>query len=322
MIKVLIVKESKMINPFKEYRVSSIIMLVLLIILSGCGFGSKRTNEQTPQAVAESTVYKETAIMDQFNRMAQKRDITAGELITFINETISLVSQQNASAMLITLEKEQQLQLAKMQDNYADDQILQQKLAKDYRGNLTEQYINELSDRPQKELLQETNNSGFKIETAEGFYFPVINYSLYKKYRGNVTPDIAAYIDIMAMESDKMPVKDAALRIGWDEILKRASNQEQFIKQYGSSAKAEDVKLLLKKYLVFALYGANNTPLFRYEDNKMAPEAKMAYGKFVWNNKDDKFSKIMVEYLVVIKQNDYTLSNEVESYRKKAEEGF
>lgn len=311
-----------MINPFKENKVSSIIIFVLLIILSGCGFGSKMAKEQVPQTVAESTVNKETAIMDEFNKMAQKRDITAGELIKYINETISLVSQQNASAMLITLEKQQQLQLVKMQDNYADDQILQEKLAKDYQGNLTEQYINELSDKPQKELLQETNNSGFKIETAEGFYFPVINYSLYKQYRRNVTPDIAAYIDIMAMESDKMPVKDAALRIGWDEILKRASNQEQFIKQYGSSAKAEDVKLLLKKYFVFALYGANNTPLFRYEDNKMAPEAKIAYEKIIWNNKDGIFSKSMAEYLAVIKQNDYTLSKEVESYRKKAEEGF
>lgn len=322
MIIVRIAKESKMINPFKENRVSSIIISVLLIILSGCGLGSKMTKEQVPQTVGESTVNKETAIMDEFNKMTQKRDITAGELIKFINERISLVSQQNASAMLITLEKQQQLQLAKMQDHYADDQILQQKLAKDYNGNLTDQYINELQHGPQKELLQETNNSGFKIETAEGFYFPVINYSLYKQYRGNVTPDIAAYIDIMAVESDKMPAKDAALMIGWDELLKRASNQEQFIKQYSSSVKAEDVKQLLKKYLVFALYGANNTPLFRYEDNKMAPEANIAYDKFVWINKDDMFSKIMREYLAVIKQNDYTLSKDVESYRKKAEERF
>jgi hypothetical protein len=311
-----------MLYSLKKRIVPSIIMLVLPIFLSGCGVGSKISKEQVSQAVEESAVNKETAIMEKFNKMVQRSDITATELIKFINENISSISLQNASAMIIALEKQQQLQLPKMQDKYSDDNILQQKLAKDYQGNLTANYINSLQDNSLKNLLQETNGSGFKIETAEGVYFPVINYSLYKQYRENVTPDIAAYIDIMAEESDKTPVKDAALMIGWEDILRRASSQEQFIKQYSSSAKTADMKQLLKRYLVFALYGTNNTPLFRYEDKQMVPAAKKVYTESLWNEKDGNFSKVMAEYLALIKQNDYTLSTEVDNYRKKAEKEF
>jgi hypothetical protein len=171
-------------------------------------------------------------------------------------------------------------------------------------------------------LLITTKNNGYKIETAEGFYFPVIDYSLYKKYRQNVTPDMAAYIDIMAIESAKTPIKDAALVIGWQEVLQRAKTQEQFIKEYGSSAKSEDMKQLLKRYLVFSLYGANNTPLFSYENKQMVPVAKKAYLEAAFDANNGSFSKLMNDYLTILKKNEYKLTKEVDEFRKKAEAEF
>jgi predicted small lipoprotein YifL len=311
-----------MINSSKNI-IASILMLLLLISLSGCAnIGPKPGNESTKQAAAESVVSKEKAVMDEFNRMMQKSDITAGEINKYINENISSVSQLNASTMIIALEKNQQLSLPKMQDKFADDDTIQKTLAKDYRGDLTDRYIDGLQDKAIRELLVATKDNGFKIETAEGFYFPVIDYSFYKKYRSNITQDIAAYIDIMAIESDKTPVKDAGLMIGWEEILKRASSHERFIKEFSDSAKAEDVKQLLTKYMVFALYGTNNTPLFSYEDEQMVPAAKKTYLEFAFNENNGSFSKIMTEYLAVVKKNDYKLSKEVDDYRKKAVEAF
>ncbi|TEB15874.1 hypothetical protein Psfp_01817 [Pelotomaculum sp. FP] len=95
--------------------------------------------------------------------------------------------------------------------------------------------------------------------------FPIIDYSFYKKFSAFVTPDLKDYIDIMAEESDQVPAKDAALVIGWDEVLRRALNQEEFINAYKDSMKVDEVRELYKKYLTFTLYGLNNTPLFSYE---------------------------------------------------------
>lgn len=297
-------------------------MLVLLMTVSGCDFASKIRNESGKQTIEESAANKGKVTMDEFNKLVQKDNISAGEIISFINEKISSVTQQDASIMIMALEKQQQRQLPKIQDKYAEDDVLQKKMAKDYHGDLSANSIDGLQDKSLKDLLLETKNNGFKIETAEGFYFPVINYSLYSQYRANVIPDIADYIDIMAAEAEKSPVKDGALMIRWDEIVRRAIQQEKFINQYSSSAKVEDVKQLLKQYLVYALYGMNNTPLFRYEDKQMTPEAKTIYAELALNDKDGSFSKIMTEYLTLVKKNDYTLTKEVENYRKKAEEEF
>lgn len=307
-------------NLLKKNIVISILMLILFVTLSGCTGSWLKPNETSKQAVEESTVNKDKVIMDEFNNLLQKNDSTMAEVIQFINEKITALSPQNASAMVIALENKQKVALSKMQMAYENDTI-QQKLSKDFRGDLTDNFINGLQDKVIKDVLLETKNSGFKIETAEGFYFPVIDYSLYKKYRSNVTPDIAAYIEIMSVESDQTSVKDAGLMIGWEEIIKRGIRQEQFLKEYYDSAKAEDVKQLLKSYLIFALYGTNNTPLFQYEDKQIAPAAKKIYFESAWTG-DGSFSKIMAEYLILVKKNNYSLTKEVDDYRKKVIQGF
>lgn len=311
-----------MISPLKNKIVSILIMLVLLVSLIGCDLTAKMKDDPKQQAVDKSAVNNENNIMDEFNKLTLNGTTSAREMIKFINENIASVNQQHASEMVIALEKQQQLQLPKLQGKYEEDDMVQKKLAKEYQKELTVNFINGLQDKPIKDLLLETKDNGFKLETAEGFYFPIIDYSLYRQYRGNVTPDISAYIEIMAAESEQIPVKDAALMIQWQDILKRAAVQEQFIKQYSSSTKVMDVKQLLKNYLSFALYGTNNTPLFRYEDKQMTPAAKKTYFEFVLNEKDGSFSQIMKEFFILVKNNNYILTKEVEEYRKTAVEGF
>lgn len=303
--------------------IANILLLVFLTVLSGCAsFGAKSINETTQQKVSEPIVNKDKAIVDEFKQLTQRNDFTTEELIKFINEKISVVSPENASMMILILEKKQQLDLTKLEEKYGNDTI-QEKIAKNFRGDFSESYINSIQDKVIKDLLLETKNKGFKIETAEGFYFPVIDYSFYRKYQSNVTSDIAAYITIMSVESDKVAVKDAGLMISWDEVVKRATNQEGFIKEFSNSAKKEDVKTLLKRYLIFALYGTNNTPLFSYEDKVMIPAAKKSYFETIPNNgSEGSFSRIMSDYLTLVKKNDYKLTQEIDEYRKKAIEGF
>ncbi|MBC8016511.1 MAG: hypothetical protein H7X79_12310 [Sporomusaceae bacterium] len=309
-------------TKIKKNIIVSTLITVLLISLNGCSNSRLSPGNEPPKQANENSLNKEAAVMDKFNNITTKSDVTAGEIIKFADENIAFVSQQNASSIIAALEKTQQLRLPKLQDEFADSAGIQKTLGKDYRDALTDNYINGIQDKAIKDLLLSTKDNGFKIETAEGFYFPVIDYSLYKKYRMNVTPDIAAYIDIMAVESDKTPAKDAALIIGWGEVLKRALSHEVFIKMYGTSAKAEDVKVLLKKYLTFALYGANNTPLFSYENKEMVPAAKKIYLEFGFDANNGSFSKIMADYLNLLKKNDYKLTRELDDYRKQAVENF
>ena len=164
--------------------------------------------------------------------------------------------------------------MPKFEAKFNNDDTIQTQIRKVYIRDFDINKIDGIEDVKIKGLLSEVRDSGYKVETAEGMFFPVINYEFYKRYGSYVTCDIKEYFDLMAVESNKMPAKDAALVITWDEILKRILNQENFISKNGDSVKAQQVKDLNKKYLIFALFGANNTPLFSYDSKIMVPEAQ------------------------------------------------
>lgn len=295
------------------------LILAVVSTISACGSPTQQPSARTAEQAAPQSANQEAIIMDNFNSLLQKPNITAKAINKFADDNIFAVSRPNAAIMVIGLEKLQKDEQPKLEDKFAAaEEAVRQVLTKDYQSRLTDGYINTIQDPAVKELLTEAKNSGFKIETAEGMYFPVVDYSAYLKYREAVTPDIAAYINIMAVEADKTPAKDGALTISWAEILKRALNQEQFIKNYGSSPKAEEVRNLLQRYASFALYGANNTPLFDYETGQMVAEAKKAYAAAAFDANNGRFSQIMNEYSSVLKQNEYKLNIQVQEYRNQA----
>ncbi|TWH51952.1 hypothetical protein [Sporomusa sp. KB1] len=303
-------------------KIISISMIaILVLVIDGCTNKSGGLPpEPAKQQIAEDAAANEQVIMDNYNALLQNRSVPVPEISKYLDENITKVSQVGAANMIIGLEKVQKERLPKLQDKFGDSEAVQKALTKSYRDGLTNQAIDSIENQEAKALVLEAKSSGFKIETAEGMYFPVIDYSAYKKYPKAVTPDIAVFIDIMSVESDKTPIKDAALMISWNEILKRAMAQEQFIRDYSNSAKVEDMRQLLKRYLVFALYGANNTPLFSYDTKQMVSEARQTYLVTEFDPDKGSFSKVMSEYLAVLKKNDYQLTAEVQEYRNKASE--
>lgn len=166
-----------------------------------------------------------------------REEVTPLELIRYMDKNITAVSKQNAATLLMGLERIQKVNLPKWQKKF-ENEALQEEMAKVYRNNgWTLADLSGIQDSDLKSIVLEAIGNGYKVETAEGFFFPVIDYAFCKKYRAALPPDMVAYIEIMAVESDKTPVKDAGLMIGWEEILKRALSQEKFHKEYRSSAR-------------------------------------------------------------------------------------
>ena len=260
---------------------------------------------------------KEKKVMAGFKTLMAKEDLTVAEMINYLDQYINTVSKKNASTLLLGLERVQQANLSKWQQRY-EDSVLQEKIVRVYQNQWSREELKDIADEDLKGVLLETINNGFKVETAEGFFFPVIDYTFYQKYHSAITPDLAAYLELMAVESEKTPVKDAALMIGWDEILNRADRQEQFIREYSFSTQIGPARQLSKRYVNFALFGCNNTPLFSYDTKRMRPEAKQAYEEHVWNEEKGNFSALIKEYLSVLEENDYCLTVEVDAFRKKA----
>lgn len=296
-------------------------VLVSAGLLSGCtkmtdsNTGNTKPEEKTSPAVVEN---KQDKIMSEFMALAEQ-DPKPDELIEFIDKNISNVSAKDASAMLGTLERAQESYLPKLEDRYNNDTAVQKKISDIFMQGFDMDKLYETKDPELKALLDETKAMGYKLETAEGMFFPIMNYEFLKKYSSYAEEDLRAYIDIMAVETNKVPAKDAALVIGWDEVVERALAQEGFIRNYGSSAYLGGVKKLQDKYITFMLYGLNNTPLFSYETKVMDPEAKAAFEKAVNANTDSDLTEMLDKYMELLEKSDYKLTAEVEKFRKEAD---
>jgi len=298
-------------------------------ILTGCEVGNTRDsknavkqqetvsageNEKLAQDSGVKAV-NQNKVMDDFNEMLEG-GASVSEVVKFIDENISLIARENAAVMIGGFERAQKEFLTELEEKFYNDGI-QAKIMKLFEeADFDLDKIYKTEDAELKEILAETLDSGYKLETAEGMFFPVINYELYKKYSDYVPDDIREYINLMAVESNNAPAKDAALVISWEDVLQRALNQEKFIAQYGDSEKVQDVKNLYQKYLTFTLFGANNTPLFSYDTKTMDAKAKQAYLEAVEKIDDSEFLKTVRGYMDLLKNSDYKLTDDVDKYRK------
>lgn len=283
-------------------------------LLSGC---TTATDVPPPPAVVED---KQDKTMLEFRALVSdnsKPDV----LLQYIDKHInSGISAKDASAMLIELEKAQKSYIAEHENKYGSSTEIQEKIFEIYKQGFELNKIYDTQDPELKALLEETRAMGYKIETAEGMFFPIMDYGYLKKYSSYAEQDIKAYIDIMAVESDKVPAKDGALVISWDEVVGRAMAQEDFLVKYNGSMKADAVKQLQSKYISFMLYGLNNTPLFEYENKTMDKEARAAYEKALAEsgNSGSELMKLLGDYMEQVKKAEYKLSAAVEEFRNNA----
>lgn len=301
-----------MIN--KKIAITTVLALTISFS-SGCALVKKPNPTENPGIGSKVDETTQQDIMKEYEDIINK-EVNISDYIEFVDKNIESLIPENATKLIAKLEKLQKAYLTKLEQKYYADEIqntIIEALKPEF--DLENLKSDKIENEEVKALLKETENLVYKVETAEGMFFPIIDYGFYKKYSVYVTEEMKDYIAIMAVESDKVPAKDAALVISWDELFERLINQEKFLDEHKDSVKFEEVKSLHKKYMTFAIYGLNNTPLFDYENNKMNDEAKAAYEKVI--AKENKFSQTLKEYYELIKNNGFKLTEEVKSYRDK-----
>lgn len=295
----------------RKLKITGIILASVLNLVSLIRFTAERFD-----------LAKDKKIMIGFETLMDREDVTVEEVIQYVNQNIDTLSKKDAATLVKGIERIQKANLPKWEKKF-ENAALQKELARVYQeSGWSLDDFKGIRDEKLRTILDEAVGNGYKVETAEGFFFPVIDYNFYDQYHQGVTLDFSAYLEIMAVESDRMPVKDAALMISWEEVLNRALRQEEFIKEYAVSTQVAAVEKLLKRYVTFALFGCNNTPLFSYETKEMNPDAKRAYLKYSWDEARGSFSALIKEYLKVLKENEYKLTEEVDQFRKSAIDSF
>ncbi len=303
-------------------KVLIVIIALSLSVQTGCSNivkqneGNNSDNvSKVEQGQKEDGKADEKVLIDELNEIAKNNDKLL-DAIEFVDTNISKVSKETASQIVDILENAQKAYLTTIEDKYYKEGISE----KFYKLNKSVEELNEIKDVDDetiKELITETKSIGYKVEAAEGMYFPIVDYSFLKKYSSFVTADMKEYIDIMSVESDKVPAKDAGLMISWDDILNRALAQEKFINEYKDSMKHNEVKELYKKYVYLIFNGLDNTPLFEYGTKTMVSEAKTTYLAAIENKDNSKLLEELSGYMEVLKETNYKLTDDVQKHREE-----
>ncbi|MDQ0169699.1 hypothetical protein [Paenibacillus tundrae] len=244
-----------------------------------------------PQAAWAAPVPDSKAVYLQFQKYWKNAVKSSASLIQarkYLLNHVHEVNSRQATLMTMQLESVQNMKLAEIDEKiYADPvQTIISEAHENigYDKKLTySSLLKEIKDPATRKLLQEASNLGYKLETSEGIYYPIINYEGYKRLQPYVAPDIAAYIDIMATESNQASTSDAALIIPWGELIQRTLAMEAFLNSYPQSSRTTAVENLLYLYVHFLFYGSDNTPAYDWftkdEIRTLIPEVKQAYDK-------------------------------------------
>lgn len=236
-------------------------------------------------------------------------------LLNHVHET----TPHHATLMVLQLENAQHKDIAAFAAKF-DTTTVQQALDRAARkGKLTfTSLLQQVTDKGTIRLLEMARDRGYKLETMEGMYYPVVNYTEYDRYARYVKPDIAAYIRIRTQETVKPSSGDAALLISWGDVVKRALEREQFLDAYPVSNRREAVQELLEISRMQLFYGLNNTPLFDYESGQIHPDALAAYqAALKQGTGDSKLLALLEQFLDVVKSNGGKRTTEVDAFLKK-----
>ncbi|MEK4660307.1 hypothetical protein MHH93_00340 [Priestia sp. FSL H7-0729] len=306
--------------------------LGLLAMALGCtAIGSTFTTSTTLAAPVPAS----KAVYHQFQTYRTEAVKSTQSLVKarkYLMNHIDKVGPWQATLMTLQLENMQNTKLADM-DNQMYTEQFQQALSQaneqlGYEQKLTySRLLKEIKDPSVRKVLQEASDLGFKLETSEGLYYPIINYEIYQKFKPFVKADIAAYIDIMATESNQMTTSDGGIIISWNELIQRALEKEAFLNNFPNSNRASTVKQWL--FVEYLFYGSDNTPAYDWyteeEIRTMDPEVKKAYEKALAKREPNTESVLldtMEKILLVLNQNNDELTPEVRAIIESVEQHF
>ncbi|MBY3620604.1 hypothetical protein HGO21_13700 [Acinetobacter sp. CUI P1] len=251
------------------------------------------------EPVSAATATESASVYNQFQQYVQKPTTLANARNYLINH-IKEVDNWRATQMTLQLENAQKAHLSLYSEKVFPDKMQKEiNNAFSKSKNLTyTSLLNTIKDANVRNVLIEGRDKGYKLETSEGMYYPVMHYEGFKSFKPYVTKDIAAYIDIMATESNQPSISDAAIVISWTELTNRALALEDFVTQYPASNRST----ALQKELLIAtsriLYGTSNTPAYDYDQQVIKPEVKKAYEEALKNSKVDTRILTILEKLV------------------------
>ncbi|MEI0739518.1 hypothetical protein VQ056_27750 [Paenibacillus sp. JTLBN-2024] len=133
-----------------------------------------------PAAVSAKTAHA-NAVFNQMMRLLKSPSKQA-EAVSYMEKNIYQVTPWQATIMVLKLENAEKANLDALNEKFYKDSVQQKLMKLMKQGDDLTSLINKTSDKNLKSLLKGARDSGYRIDTAEGMFYLVLDYPRLQKY--------------------------------------------------------------------------------------------------------------------------------------------
>ncbi|SFB28014.1 hypothetical protein SAMN05216312_105205 [Cohnella sp. OV330] len=242
----------------------------------------------------------DASLLEAFKEQAQS-DLSAAELNKALDDKLAQASPETGDALLREMLAYYDRQLPNMQGKFEPEKV-QQALQK-LEWPPSAQQIGQIKDEQARALVQGAIDGGYKLETTEGFYFPVVDYGKLKRADTQVTAAMKDYLALLAVESDQKSASDGGLVIERSEVVARAAQAEAYVTAHPDAPERDQAETLFAtRYIPFLLMGLDNTPVFDFDTFKLDSQVKTALEKAIADNPGTVTAKLAQEFLAIVEK--------------------
>jgi hypothetical protein len=286
-------------------------VLILSAVLSGCGAEGKGVESPSPSSSSpvpsESASASPTAtpsespnvsILQQFKEQALAGTPVDELYASFKQKMGEKIQPAEADELVRVLETYYGGHLEDAGKKYEADNVQQTLSA--LKWPINEETASGIKDDSIRQLVQETLAGGYKLETTEGYIFPIVDYGQLLSFEDQVSIPMKSYLDLMATESDNASAGDGGLLISWDELASRTLASESYVVNFPDSPERSKVEDRFINYLTMYLIGLNNTPIFDYETFILLPDVKKQYEQMVASHSGTVTGQLVKQMLDIL----------------------
>ncbi|MFD2327876.1 hypothetical protein ACFSR7_01345 [Cohnella sp. GCM10020058] len=254
----------------------------------------------SPSASATSDPNAEAALLEAFKEQAQS-ELSAAELNKALDDKLAQASPETGDALMREMLAYYDRQLPDLQGKFEAEKVQQALQKLDWPP--TEEQIGQIKDEQVRALAQGALDGGYKLETTEGYDFPVVDYGKLKRADVRVTAAMKDYISLLAVESDQKSASDGGLVIERAEVAARAAQAEAYVVAHPDAPEREQAEdLFATRYIPFLLMGLDNTPVFDFDTFKLDSQVKASLEKTIANDSGTVTAKLAQEFLAIVEK--------------------
>ncbi|WP_238654978.1 hypothetical protein [Paenibacillus piscarius] len=270
------------------------------------------------QPVAAASASDAQAVYNQFRKYVSN-PASLAQARKYLMNHISKAGSWYGTVMTLQLENAQRAGLERFSEKLYPESVQKALMDAQINNDMTYTEILKRVKQPAvRKLIEEIWDKGYKLESSEGMYYPVMHYEGFKVFKPYVSKDIAAYIDIMATESNKPSTFDAGIVITWDELIGRAAIMSDYVQDYPKSNRAAAIRNEMAYTVPLVLLGSDNTPAYDYDTMELDPELRRAYDQVLMDGPgDNKVLNILAKLMPLLDAAGNKKTPEVEAYLKQ-----